>query len=187
MQGIQSSLIYFCLPSTQNTQVKWLLFRHLCAKSLQSHPTLCDLWTVALQALLSVAFSRQEYQSALPCPPPGYLSDPGIEPASFTSFISPMLADEFFTTSITWEARHLHQRLNSTCSPVVLILSTPTKCVSSLQVSTSRLLSFLTCIFFNQSILAQFPLYNRVNQLYVYIHPLDFKELQPVNPKGNQS
>ena len=153
MQGIQSSLTYFCLPSTQNTQIKWLLFRHLCAKSLQSHPTLCDLWTVALQALLSVAFSRQEYQSALPCPPPGYLSDPGIEPASFTSLITPVLADEFFTTSITWEAGQLHQRLNSTCSPVVLTLLTPTKCVVSLQVSTSQMLSFLTCIFLNQSII----------------------------------
>ena len=36
------------------------------------------LWTVALQALLSMGFSRQEYWSGLPCPPPGDLSDPGI-------------------------------------------------------------------------------------------------------------
>ena len=32
------------------------------------------LWTVACQALLSVEFSRQEYWSRLPCPPPGDLS-----------------------------------------------------------------------------------------------------------------
>ena len=37
------------------------------------------LWTVALQAPLSMGFSRQEYWRALPCPPPGDLSDPGIE------------------------------------------------------------------------------------------------------------
>ena len=37
------------------------------------------LWTVACQAPLSVGFSRQEYWSGLPCPPPGDLSDPGIE------------------------------------------------------------------------------------------------------------
>jgi len=27
-------------------------------------------------------FSRQEYWSGLPCPPPGDLPDPGIEPAA---------------------------------------------------------------------------------------------------------
>ena len=35
--------------------------------------------TVAHQAPLSVGFSRQEYWSGLPCPPPGDLPDPGIE------------------------------------------------------------------------------------------------------------
>ena len=41
--------------------------------------------TVALHASLSMGFSRQEYWSGLPCPPPGDLSDPRIEPASLTS------------------------------------------------------------------------------------------------------
>ena len=41
-----------------------------------------NTWTVALQASLSIGFSRQEYRSGLPCPPPDYISDPGIEPAS---------------------------------------------------------------------------------------------------------
>ena len=36
-------------------------------------------WTVAHQAPLSMAFSRQEYWSGLPCLPPGDLPDPGIE------------------------------------------------------------------------------------------------------------
>ena len=40
------------------------------------------LWAVAHQAPLSMGFSRQEYWSGLPCPPPGDLPDPGIEPAS---------------------------------------------------------------------------------------------------------
>ena len=39
-------------------------------------------WTVAYQAPLSTEFSRQEYQSGLPCPPPGDLLNPGIKPAS---------------------------------------------------------------------------------------------------------
>ena len=36
-------------------------------------------WTVVRQAPLSMGFSRQEYWSGLPCPPPGDLPDPGIE------------------------------------------------------------------------------------------------------------
>ena len=40
------------------------------------------LWTVALQDPLSMGFSRQEYWSGLPCPSPGDLSNPGIEPGS---------------------------------------------------------------------------------------------------------
>ena len=41
-------------------------------------------WTVAHQATLSMEFSRQEYWSGLPCPPPGDLQEPGIEPRSPT-------------------------------------------------------------------------------------------------------
>ena len=40
------------------------------------------LWTVAHQAPQSMRFSRQEYWSGVPCPPPGDLPDPGVEPAS---------------------------------------------------------------------------------------------------------
>ena len=40
------------------------------------------LWTVACQAPLSMGFSRQQYWSGLPFPPPGDLPDPGIEPGS---------------------------------------------------------------------------------------------------------
>ena len=37
-------------------------------------------WSVACQAPLSIEFSRQEYWSGLPCPPPTDPSDAGIEP-----------------------------------------------------------------------------------------------------------
>ena len=60
--------------------------------SLQSH---------GLEVSLSMGFSRQEYLSGLPCPPPGDFPDPGIEPTLHTS---PALATGFFTTSATWEA-----------------------------------------------------------------------------------
>ena len=73
---------------------------YACMLSQFSHVQLfVTPWTVALQAPLSMGFSRQEYWSGLPCPP-GDLPDPRIEP---TSLKSPALAEKFFTTSIIWE------------------------------------------------------------------------------------
>ena len=57
------------------------------AKSLQLWPTLWDPWTVVYHAPLSMGFSRQEYWSGLPCPPPGDLPDPGVKPASLKTLL----------------------------------------------------------------------------------------------------
>ena len=54
----------------------------------QSCPTLCDPWTAAHQAPLSMGILQQEYWSGLPLPIPGDLPDPGIET---TSPVSPTL------------------------------------------------------------------------------------------------
>ena len=45
-------------------------------------PTLATPWTVAHQAPLPMGFSKQEYWSGFPCPPPEDLPNPGIEPGS---------------------------------------------------------------------------------------------------------
>ena len=50
--------------------------------------------TVAHQAPLFMGFSRQEYWSGLPCPLPGYLPNPGIEPGS------PALQVDFLPTEL---------------------------------------------------------------------------------------
>ena len=50
-------------------------------------------WAVACQAPTSMEFSRQEFWSRLPFPPPGDLPNPGMEPTS------PVLAGGFFTTA----------------------------------------------------------------------------------------
>ena len=50
------------------------------------------LWSVAHQAPMFMGFSRQEYWSGLPFPPPEDLLEPGIEPES------PAWAGGFFTT-----------------------------------------------------------------------------------------
>ena len=66
------------------------------------------MWTVVHQAPLSMGFSRQEYWSGLPCPSPGYLPNPGVEPASF---MSPALAGGFFTTSTSLGSPLIYQIL----------------------------------------------------------------------------
>ena len=78
----------------------------LCAKSLQSCPSLCDPLDCTCQAPLSMGFSRQEYWSGLSCPPAGNLPDP-------ESLASPALAGRFFTTSATWEALSQWQPLSN--------------------------------------------------------------------------
>ena len=68
-------------------------------------PQLCllfaTLWTVDHHTPLSMGFSRQWYWGGLPCPPPGDLSDPDIQPMSLKF---PALAGVFFTTSTTCKA-----------------------------------------------------------------------------------
>ena len=61
--------------------------------------SIVSLWTVARQAPLSMGFSRQEYWSGLPVPPPEDLPKPRIKP---TSLISTALVDRFLTTSVTY-------------------------------------------------------------------------------------
>ena len=48
-------------------------------------PTFVTLWTKTHQAPLSMGFSRQEYWSGLPFPPPGNLPDPAINPGALVS------------------------------------------------------------------------------------------------------
>ena len=64
---------------------------YFCQCGAQSCPTV-TLWTVACQAALPMEFSRQEYWSGLPFPPPENVPHPGIEPQS------PTLAGRLFTT-----------------------------------------------------------------------------------------
>ena len=70
---------------------------HLTHTYVHAHSFSCSQlfvtpWIIARQASLSMEFSRQEYWSGLPCPPPADLSHPRTE------FTSPALAGGFFTT-----------------------------------------------------------------------------------------
>ena len=74
----------------------------MCAKLLQSCLTLRDLMGRG-SPVHPMGFSSQHYWSGLPCPPPGDLPNPGMEPMSL---MSPTLAGGLFTTGATW----LHKR-----------------------------------------------------------------------------
>ena len=97
----------FCLLWGDFTRWKETLhFRHenkafliacVCAKTLQSCPTLCD--STHWQAPLSMGFSRQEYWSGLPCPSPRDLPNTGIKPVSL---MSSALAGRLFITNATY-------------------------------------------------------------------------------------
>ena len=104
-------------PEADRPQLGWLLVT-VRVLSIHMYTNICRLnkqyvlicfscvWLfvtpqiVASQAPLSMGFSRQEYRSGLPFPPPGDLPDPSIEPESL---MSPALSGGFITTSATWE------------------------------------------------------------------------------------
>ena len=85
----RSSLSVVC---SQNHQY------HLGGLVAKSCLTLATPWTVACQPPLSMRFSRQEYWSGWPFPPPGDLPNPGIKLGS------PALQADFFTNWSTIEA-----------------------------------------------------------------------------------
>ena len=70
----------------------------MCTKLLHLCLTLCDPMDSSPPGSPSTGFSRQEYWSGLPHPPPEDLPESGIE---LTSLKSLALASGFFTTSTT--------------------------------------------------------------------------------------
>ena len=74
------------------------MYMWMCVRVLSHFSSIwlfVTLWTVARQAPLSLGFSRQEYWSGLPCPPPGGSSWPRDQ--TRVSCVS-CIADGFFTT-----------------------------------------------------------------------------------------
>ena len=116
--------------------VWWLVFSESYAKLLQCVRLFVTLCTVALQAPLSMGFSGQECWSGLPCPPPGDLPDPGIEP------VSPAFqADSFTAEPLRKPFRVIMVRFNSEG-----LLSSSLCCLPCVYASTSRSV-FLIKIF----------------------------------------
>ena len=76
LQKIRPFLTWFLQHYSLNVLLCWMLSR-LSHVQLWVTP-----WTIALQALLSMGFNRQEYWRRLPFPSPGDLPDPGTKPKS---------------------------------------------------------------------------------------------------------
>ena len=92
---------FFLLAIMNNTAtLLYQIFVCMHALLLQSCPPPSVPMDCSPSGSSSMGFSRQEYLSGLPCPPPGDLFNRGIKS---TSLISSALAGGFFTTRATWE------------------------------------------------------------------------------------
>ena len=68
---------------TRISSMIWDIFSHCCVQLLSYVQLFATLWNVACQAPLSMRFSRQEYWSQFPFPPPpGGLPNHRIQPVS---------------------------------------------------------------------------------------------------------
>ena len=124
----EKAIISFAICNAYGLQLVHFLLGVLC-KHFKSVPfsLLCSFsivsfvipWTVTHQAALSMWFSRQEYWSGLPFPPPGDFSDPGIEPASLASSA---LAGGLFATEPPGKPTIQLSRLLNTIQVSILVL-----------------------------------------------------------------
>ena len=84
LNGDLKCVYHMRIPQRAATEVHTspALFQSLCSVT-QLCPTLCDPMDCSPPgSFCPWGFSRQEYWSGLPCPPPGDLPNPGIEPRS---------------------------------------------------------------------------------------------------------
>ena len=70
----------FTSVDTMTWRLSYIVRAH--AQSLSHVRLFATPRTITVQAPLSMGFPRQEYWNRLPCPPPGHLPNPGIEPMS---------------------------------------------------------------------------------------------------------
>ena len=92
--GIQNGILY-----RSNCETQWHggISQASVGQLLSRVCLFVTSWAAVHQAPLCMGFSRQEYWSGLPCPPPGDLPDSGIEPAP------PALQVDSFTTEPSGE------------------------------------------------------------------------------------
>ena len=80
----------------------------LKVESLSRVRLFATLWTIAYQAPPSMGFYRPEYWSGLPCPSPGDLPDPGIEPGSPALEADALTSEPLYTHTCTTSSLAIH-------------------------------------------------------------------------------
>ena len=114
--------------------------KYMCAKSLQSHLTLCNPMDCSLPGSRVHGTSQARILEWVALPSSrGIFPDPVIEP---TSIMSPALAGRFFTTSATWEA-WLNLNLTAALDDFLLILCFP----SLFDFNSLKVERFFVCLF----------------------------------------
>ena len=98
---VNETLLCYLWGTDSYIDLKNMLIIFVCVNNFHLCPTLCDPWIVARQAPLSMGFSRQEYWSCLPFPPPRDLPKPGIKPRS-----SALQADSL-PSELPWQLKQL--------------------------------------------------------------------------------
>ena len=96
-------------------------------------------WSVAHKAPLAMGFSRQEYWSGLPCPPPGDLPNPGIEPW-LPALQANSLPSESPYCLLIWSLCCLDGCITRECN----VLCTNPPCPTDLELPTQHHCSLLT-------------------------------------------
>ena len=98
--------------------IYWAALMHACMLSCFSNVWFfATLWTVACQAPLAMAFSRQEYWNELLCPPPGYLPDPRIKPASLSFLHWQAGSLPIMPPGKPEQLSHAQEKVNLSCCP----------------------------------------------------------------------
>ena len=120
--------------------IYWVIF-YSSVQSLSRVWLFVSSWIAALQASLSMGFSKQEYWSGLLCPSPRDLPNPGIEPMSL---MSPALAGRFFTTGAIWKTQG-----SVSCSVVLLRLFATSRIIVCRLLSIHTRFTYIICSFIN--------------------------------------
>ena len=112
----RKNILYVSCDSFKNTVTMFIVYSHY---SVLLNVAMCmmlthfghvqlfiTLLTVAHQAPLSIAFSRQECWSGLPCPPLGHLPNPDIESVTL---MSPTFSSVQFSSSVVSDSLQPHE------------------------------------------------------------------------------
>ena len=117
-----------------------------------SHSVVSNLFatsqTVACQAPLSMGFHRREYRSGLPCPPPGDLPNPWIDPRSLALQADSLpseppgkpfaFCETFHLWRVGFQLWHANSELQHVISSFLTRCGPRVPCIGSLSLWTTR-------------------------------------------------